>query len=130
MLPLLSAGGEAACGLPDCRGGQEGAVRGRGEGVFATVRSCRRRNKKSRVLGAELSGGWGFGEGVGAAVGYGGEAMRSAGGDGQEEVADAEAVAEERDARRLEKIAVLAHGSGQNEEGRGEERAGAAASVE
>ncbi|HEY6377446.1 MAG TPA: primosomal protein N', partial [Edaphobacter sp.] len=30
-----------------------------------------------------------------------------------------EAVAEERDARRLEKIAVLAHGSGKGEEGRG-----------
>ena len=35
-----------------------------------------------------------------------------------------EAVAEERDARRLEKIAVLAHGSGQNEEGRGKSELG------
>jgi primosomal protein N' (replication factor Y) len=35
-----------------------------------------------------------------------------------------EAVAEERDARRLEKVAVLAHGSGKREEGRGKSELG------
>jgi hypothetical protein len=89
LLPdeLMKLAGWIAQYYADCRGGQEGAVRGRGEGVFATVEAVGG-GTESRVFGAELSGGWDFGEGVGAAVGYGGE-QGFAGGDGQKEVAGA-----------------------------------------